>query len=424
MIELALPSLRALAVLALFAGVPAAFAGEASVPAAPSGSPKGAAELPRRFPATNDSDALLGNGARPPAGEMGLDELANEPLGDDLDQPDLSLAAAPPMFGDFGGGGFRFSEVLMGHMVSESFRGEIALAGGCRRTKVAENNLALAQDRIYVSYNHFANAWNVTGSGQSVVGALNRYTVGAEKSFFEDRWSVELRMPVSSGTDTQLTFDGVRAESGQLGNLAAILKWVVYQTDASSYAVGLGLDLPTGSDAQVDFFGSTLLHNDAVHLSPYVAMLIAPDESRHFFHGFLQLDVPLNGNRISRRHWDGSVTAAGTLLEDPLLHLDLGLGRWLVRNPVGVWITGVAALVELHYTAPLGSGHSVAGEEDFPWLFDYAYSSEAKHLVHLTFGSHVELRNRTQVRVAGVVPLQPGRRDFDAELAASVIRRF
>src|SRR5229473_763768 len=35
------------------------------------------------------------------------------------------------------------------------------------------------------------------------------------------------------------------------------------------------------------------------------------------------------------------------------MHVDLGTGFWLVRNPEARWLTGIAPTLELHYTTTL-----------------------------------------------------------------------
>ena len=73
---------------------------------------------------------------------------------------------------------------------------DLPLAGGCGRLNIADNNMALTDDRVYFLYNHFHNALvadaNLLGGGDFRRISVDRYTVGGEKTFVNGDWSVEL----------------------------------------------------------------------------------------------------------------------------------------------------------------------------------------------------------------------------------------
>src|SRR5688572_18265144 len=65
----------------------------------------------------------------------------------------------------------------------------------------------------------------------------------------------------------------------------------------------------------------------------------------------------LEGPRFQRPRRSGDMappfTVTESIEEQTLLHVDLGVGYWLLRNPEASWITGFAPTVELHYTTTL-----------------------------------------------------------------------
>ncbi len=112
-------------------------------------------------------------------------------------------SAAPNMIGDFfGSGGAQLSGTLFnGDNVSAG------ASGGDRRYKIVESNSPVPTDRVFFNYHFFANPL-VNVDGQSV--DLHRYTFGLEKAFLDDWFSVELRVPFSSGYNSDQSLAGWR----------------------------------------------------------------------------------------------------------------------------------------------------------------------------------------------------------------------
>jgi len=337
----------------------------------------------------------------------------------------LRLAGTPNMFGDIfpSSGG---ATVDIGGLVGTA-SASLPLAGGCRRVKVGENNQPLTQDRVYFLYNHFHHALEADATGmlydprwQSF--SVDRYTVGLERTFLGRRWSVELRMPFSNGMEFVTTDFAV--SSGSVGNLAILLKRMLYRSDTTAIAAGLGIDTPTGSDV----WGyanptSFTMHNQAVHLMPFVGLLQAPTD-RLFYQCFLQVDVPTNGNRIDYSDPIAGTGSFGTLNEQTLLYVDMSLGYWLFRDRTGAMLRGLAWLLELHYTTTLQDTDSVFG---MPSSTTFVFENPANRLdiLNLTVGLHADLGRQTLLRVGGVFPLRSGyNRSFDAEVQVQLERRF
>ena len=343
------------------------------------------------------------------------------------------LAGMPNMFGDVFNLGGNLS-VMKGTITAE---GDLPLAAACRRVKVAENNSALPQDRVYFLYNHFHNSLQ-TEVDQSLPAAVldqrdfsvNRYTIGLEKTLFQGLWSVELRMPFGEQIDyLSPSFDAGGGDmvafgvsGGEVGNLAVLLKRLIYESNTAAMSVGLGIDTPTGNDAHGYFDTHTYtLENQAVHLLPYVGVAWAPRE-RLFFHSFLQVDVPTNGNRVDYSDPAIGEGTFGVLDEQTLLYVDVAAGYWLYRNRRAPTLTGLAAVVEIHDTTTLQDADSVSG---MVGLATFGNPANRVDVTNLTVGIHTEFANHTLFRVGGVFPLSSGdNRWFDAEVQAQVERRF
>ncbi|MFH1918341.1 MAG: hypothetical protein ABIP48_00425 [Planctomycetota bacterium] len=337
--------------------------------------------------------------------------------------PIVRLAGMPNMYGDFFGIGGRVKACISGYgqgdtPISRCVTMDIPPAGGSGRMKIAENNKALPMDRVYFIYNHYAGALEAAASPTRVF-PVDRYIVGAEKTFLDGRWSAEVRMPFASGL--RFTVADFDVGNQDVGNLAVSLKRVLFQSDTSVVAAGLVIDTPTGSDVTGRISSRRFaLSNDALHLLPYVGFLRAPDDVL-FYQGFLQVDIAANGNRVELAGAD-----LGRLTDQNLLFLDLSLGRWLLRNPLGEEaprLKGLAGIVEVHYTTTLQDTDVVNGAAGQA-LLQLSNPLNRIDVVNLTAGLHAEI-GMTEVRVAGVFPLRDAHdRLFDSELQVSVNRRF
>jgi hypothetical protein len=326
----------------------------------------------------------------------------------------VRLAGLPPMFGD------SLAPILQ-LTTSGTFNNtsDIPLGGAARRAKVAENNKALPVDRMYFTYNHFHNALQADTDpftpGFDRINSLERYTLGLEKTFCCQNWSVELRMPFNDKYRYQ-DQSGFNVEGGSIGNLAVILKRLVHLSEHSATAIGVGLDLPTGSDVDGTGFSKFTFHNEAVHFTPYIGTLWHPTDS-FFINAFVQFDIAANGNQI--RTEDAQIF----LNEQNLFQIDASVGRWLYRCPCSSSLTGVAGILELHYTTTIQDADN---RGSFSSEFDSVQQPGNRlDLLQLTTAIHVELGRSTSLRVGGVFPLRDDYdKLFDAELAVQLNRRF
>jgi hypothetical protein len=110
--------------------------------------------------------------------------------------------------------------------------------------------------------------------------------------------------------------------------------------------------------------------NETVYLAPFMAWLVAPEESRWFHQGFMQVEVAANPSRVTafgvgaNDFYQDNVfvgffdyatptPARVDLFAQTLMRLNLGTGYVMLDNPQGDWLQRLTALCELHYTTTL-----------------------------------------------------------------------
>ncbi|MCH7729769.1 MAG: hypothetical protein IH991_25365 [Planctomycetes bacterium] len=328
----------------------------------------------------------------------------------------VRMQRAPAMFGDFFAALAALDVVLVN---GEIFDTTTPFGGGATRSKVSDNNRALTDNRCYFLFNHFHNALQQNGIiAPDLVSkdSVNRYTIGFERSFHDLLWSVELRIPLASGINVDVP-NQFNVSAGAFGNIAVIFKRMLWETDNRAISAGLGFDLPTGSDVE-GLAGRQpfVIHNEAVHLQPFVGFTCARSDVV-FFHGFFQLDLATNSNTVNLARQTAKFT------EQNLMLVDVSMGAWLYKNPDARHLTGVAALFELHYATTLQPTDFVnlrapSGED-----LILVNAAGQIGVLNLTTGIHAELGNWA-IRVGGVFPLKTGadQKFFDSELWLSIVK--
>jgi hypothetical protein len=329
----------------------------------------------------------------------------------------VRLARAPHMFGDT----LRPSATLS--FPQKDPQGQTTPTvdlplGGAGSYNVADNNSAIPMDRVYFLYNGFFNAIDSSVPGLGTQSTdLHMYRIGLEKTFLDGLWSLDLRMPFTSNYDLRTPL--VSTDSGTIGNLSMFLKRLVFKNDDMAMASGLGIGLPTGNDVVVTTFTNrSTIHNDAVHLMPYVALMATPND-RWFIQSFAQIDFAASGNEVVTPQG-----TAGVYTEQNLMHLDVGLGRWL-GQPMGYrYLRGIASVFELHYTSTLQDSDQInslnAGR-----IQTIQVPGNHTDMLNLTSGLHFQLTPAANLRVGAVAPLRADpNRVFDSEIYVSFNRFF
>lgn len=316
------------------------------------------------------------------------------------------LASVPFMIGDTGAGTcLAFSGLLDVELSHPTLT--------CSRLNISENNSALPSDRLYFSYRHFHNATPTRVFQFNEDFNVDRFTFGGEKTFFDDLFSFEMRVPLegrlNSDTITRLRaldappvfdpldggdfFESRGLRRAELGNIAVILKALLYERDDCAISAGVAFTLPTARDVnyQADIFNSftfadptltanqdILLHltasNETVYIAPYMAWLLAPQQARWYHQGFLQVEVAAddstihavgagsseffqNGGSLGTDTWAISFPGRAPLAAQTLLRLNLGLGYVLMEDPSNSWVQKLTALFETHYTTTLNDAN-------------------------------------------------------------------
>jgi hypothetical protein len=340
------------------------------------------------------------------------------------------LASVPNMFGDIGI--MTATALFIDPQGNQRSVGafDIPGAGGSRRVKIAENSSPFPVDRVYFMYNHFHNVYEFQET--QVVPILqtfqrqlpiDRYTVGVEKTFWDEWASVELRLPMNGSLDAAGSAFAVNG--GHYGNLAVIVKRLLYDDGVLAMSAGLGLDLPTGSEAEGRIGTNRFtFENDSVHLLPYLGLIWQPADEL-FFTGFLQVDVAANGNEVVLATPGFPQRSLGQYNEQNLLYADLGAGYWLYRNPYAEFITGVAALVEAHYTTAVQDSDAVLVETS-QLTMQISNPLNRFDVVNATLGVNFDFSGTANLRVAGVFPLgdEADQRLFDSEVQVQFNHRY
>lgn len=329
-------------------------------------------------------------------------------------RPFLSrLSRTPDLFGDF--------NTLSVAQIGGSFMDDVVSVpgGGAVRRYKNEQARALPTDRAFVFFNHFHNALEISDFSGNRSDDINQFTFGAEKTFGDGDWSVEIRLPLATESDLATEFNHVQSDG--LGNLVVTLKKLLYADSAVAAALGLAVTAPTGDNANIEFSGTFVtIENEAVHLLPYFALQVAPDDN-WFFHAFAQVDVAANGDGV--QYVAGQFVDTGRIVEQTLMFLDVSAGYWWMRTdvPDASGLTGLASVIELHYTTALNDAHTT--EVGFLTVGNLDNRID---VLNLTLGLHSEWKGDTAVRLATVVPLRRSseNRFFDTEIQLAIIKRL
>lgn len=362
------------------------------------------------------------------------DSLAEPVPLDDAQLPSSRFAALasdsvvlPNMIGDFFGGNTRYN--VFGSGTSPSLgSGTLAISGGDRRFKFAENTSPFPTDRVFFNYHHFQRP---ISDANGVVGNVDRFVFGLEKTFFNDLMSIETRIPIVHGLDAQQTLNlngpsGASNRATEFGNIVLSLKGLLWRDQCSALSAGLSMTLPTAQDTTVHTSTgqlAILAKNESVHLQPFLGYYRKVSD-RAFFQLFTQLDFDVNGNDI---YVGDARDFAGTYRDQSLLMMDLTVGYWLYRNSCARYVTAVAPVIELHYNTMMTDTDVVDGRDVGDSQFSGVISNPYNRMdvLNLTAGVHLELGCLSNLTLGAVVPLRDEEeRLFDTEIVLQFNRRF
>ncbi len=280
-----------------------------------------------------------------------------------------------------------------------------------RRIKISENNSPIPRDRFIANYNFYND---VIGG----IGDVNQYAFGFERTFFNESSSIEVLFPFASTLAATQVANGVIAKNTQFGDIPIVLKTILAERDEYVLAGGLGMTVPTGSDARVfNTVGNEVVHIDhaSVHLLPYLALLRGYD-SGWYWQSFLQMDIDLNGNNVRADLNGVNLQPVGVLQEQTLLFADLGIG-YQFRELGDDGSPAIAATAELHYSTPLQDSDSIS-----TGALDIRNLVNRFDVVNLTLGMNVQTNRNFSIRPAMVIPLSDDQFDYEAMVQANYWR--
>lgn len=325
-----------------------------------------------------------------------------------------TASGSPSMIGDFFGGGYNYAQGSVAQGAT------VAVAGGDRMLKFADNNSPLPQDRVFLNYHHFHNALvDVNGDNQDA----NRFTFGLERTFWDGAASIEFRIPFTAAVDADQEVGEADTTAAEFGNLALALKGLLYRQGPWSIGAGLAMIFPTADDSSVFVGGAPVatFTNEAYYLQPFVGVYCRPDN--YWFSQFVtqvSFDATRNEITVFDGAFFGGAAGSDRLREQTLLFLDYSVGRWVYRSRKrSDMLTGIAPMVELHYTSSL----TPLDLPDFnPGVFEQDFRRD---VLNITGGVYFEFWRNTGLKVAGVAPLRDGTdRIFDAEFGLQLIHRY
>lgn len=298
------------------------------------------------------------------------------------------------------------------------------------RQKIGENGSPKPRQRYFFNYSFFDNT-NFGGNN------VNRFVVGFEKTFLNDQASFEMRIPMASRVNNEIT-SGAFTNSGSsnIGDVTAFLKYVIYDDSEFLISVGTGVSLPTADDILVkDSNGTKLIQvqNEAVHVLPFIGFLSSSRNSNLFYQGFVQGDFDVNGNPVSVTGFENSVISytAGNVtqlfnlqrpsgrlqetgdLNDPgRLLVDLSVGYWIDR-PMP-YVQRIAPLMELHVNTELDVADTIKHGNLL-----CVGSNSSLTTINGTVGLAAEINSRLTANVGYSFPLgNSNQSEFDGELRA------
>lgn len=265
----------------------------------------------------------------------------------------------------------------------------VGIIPGFRSLKVADNGSARPQDRFYFSFNYYDNLYD---EANRAVGSdvrnmrLYRETFGVEKTFFDRRVSLGLRLPFNT-LSLESALPGVGGSHSAVGDLSIIMQAAVFRNvEADNYlSLGLAITPPTGPSTLGNI--GVIPGPHTTTLQPFLAYLLNAGD--FFVQGFSAVDFATGTNQVA------------------LLLNDVGLGVFVLRAEERQFITAIAPAFEVHSAVALNTSSN----------FGPGNPNAYANVVDFGFVGNVEFLGRSRL-AAGVVFPVSSPRPFDAEAIA------
>jgi hypothetical protein len=297
-----------------------------------------------------------------------------------------------------------------------------ALRGGFR---AGSFELAAPTDRVYVGFNYFNDVPVPGGRPFDIYSE----TIGVEKTFFDGRASIGLRLPINEqrgasqtipgtllGTGTLQTFSTLSGGDG-VGDLTVLLKYAIYRDCHCGNVISLGtaVTCPTGVESRTtntapnpdgSLVTQTFTAPHSTLVQPFVAVLWNFD--RLFVQGFSSVVIPTESNDVS------------------FLANDLAVGFRLYQCNDGL-LSAIIPLVEAHVDTPLdhrGAPRTFTAADTVGLTTPiFSNTVTASDAVFLTGGVSFGIANCAYLTLGVVVPVS-GPKPYDYQIASQLGLRF
>jgi hypothetical protein len=298
----------------------------------------------------------------------------------------------------------RFTPFMLGDFVGP-------VANQFSDVKIAEGESPAPVDRMFYKFNYYnhldPSRWLDPREPIHNVD-LYRHVFGLEKTFFDGKVSLGLRVPFYTldaqakdfrtvsilGNDIVVP-GGPAIDTTQFGNISAIVKAVLMEDKetGSLFSAGATLSFPTASSKLINP-GQSIL----AYMQPFGAFIL--NRGDFFVQGFMSVTLPLAS------------------AESIVLFTDLGVGYHVYHADArSSWLTDIAPTLEIHIADPLRQAD--------PSVFEFGIFDGVRlhNVVDFTFGSTFEFASRATLGVGVVVPVT-GPKPFDVEALAQLNYRF
>ncbi|ODT97583.1 MAG: hypothetical protein ABS79_07320 [Planctomycetes bacterium SCN 63-9] len=275
-----------------------------------------------------------------------------------------------------------------------------AIAPSVRSFKISENQSPQPQDRVYFSFNYYANVnGDLNRRLNSPVDQFRAYReiFGFEKTFNEGLGSICVRLPLYTlSADFAANANGRRqaSTSTALGDLTICGKYTLAldPETGSLLSAGLAVTPPTGPGT---FAGVPYLSGfRTTAIQPFLGYIWR--RGKFFLHGFTAIDVPCSSRDAT------------------LLYNDLGAGYEVFRNAdASAFLTAVIPTFEVHVNNPLNHRDYLSVNDPFA----------IPDVVNLTSGLNLLVRQSSTLTFGIVTPVT-GPRPFDYEALLLLNIRF
>jgi hypothetical protein len=373
-------------------------------------------------------------------GDTGMSGAANNAMtanqADSFGSASGPSSGVPGMLGD---------SYIVGAAVNYDLNGDVFRTiipyGG--RYKCADNTGPVPTNRVSFAYKHFHNALQshiIEDAGPITYanGQIDSYTLGVERTIFQDRASLEIRVPFYAGSVRQADSTGALSSSmtaPMFGNLSFIYKQLFYRDSTLALGGGLGIDIPTADDTQGRALDAqnVFYSSKQTYIAPFVAFLSVPNDT-WWVQGVVQFSFVTGSNELFSPVEQTGGTGDTTIFyqEQDLVFTTLNVGRWIYKEPSRSFLPGIAAIAELNWTATLDNTEVVAFDAGGGLNITVANFANQQNIFNLTLGTHLQLTDTSNLRISGVVPLRGSNpidntarnRYFDGELSVQYNRNF